>query len=43
LVRRAAQQNYNLESIDRMASILTVLEQALEQSLDQIARASGLN
>jgi len=42
-VRRAAQQNYNLESIDRMVSILTALEQAPEQSLDQIARASGLN
>lgn len=43
MVRRAAQQNYSLESIDRMASILTALEQAPEQSLDQIARASGLN
>lgn len=43
MVRRAAQQNYSLESIDRMAAILTALEQAPEQSLDQVARASGLN
>lgn len=42
-VRRADSANYSLESIDRMAAILTALERAPEQSLDQIARASGLN
>ena len=43
LVRRAEQQNYSLESVDRMALILGALERAPEQTLDQIARASGLN
>jgi len=43
VVRRAAQENYSLESIDRMAAILTALEEAPEQSLEQLARASGLN
>jgi DNA-binding IclR family transcriptional regulator len=43
VVRRAEQQNYSLESIDRMALILTALARAPEQSLDQIARSSGLN
>ncbi|HEX4297606.1 MAG TPA: IclR family transcriptional regulator [Devosia sp.] len=42
-MRRAVQQNYSLESIDRMALVLKALEQAPEQSLDQVARASGLN
>src|SRR5262245_9396739 len=43
VVRRAEQQNYSLESVDRMALILNALEQAPEQTLDQIAKASGLN
>ena len=43
MVRRAEQQNYSLESIDRMALILNALERAPEQTLDQIAKASGLN
>ncbi len=43
MARRAAQQNYSLESIDRMAAILNALERAPEQSLDELARASGLN
>lgn len=43
MVRRAEQQNYSLESVDRMALILNALERAPEQSLDQIARVSGLN
>lgn len=43
MVRRAEQQNYSLESVDRMALILNALEQAPEQTLDQIAKASGLN
>ena len=43
MVRRAEQSNYSLESIDRMALILTALEQAPEQSLDRIARHAGLN
>ena len=42
-MRRAELANYSLESIDRMALILGALEQAPEQSLDQVARASGLN
>lgn len=43
MVRRAEQSNYSLESVDRMATILHALELAPEQSLDQIARQSGLN
>jgi len=43
LVRRAEQQNYSLESIDRMALVLNALERAPEQTLDQVARAAGLN
>ena len=43
MVRRAEQANYSLESVDRMAVILRALEQAPEQTLDQIARQSGLN
>jgi len=43
LVRRAEQQNYSLESVDRMALILRALEGAPEQTLDQVAKASGLN
>jgi IclR family acetate operon transcriptional repressor len=35
--------NYSLESVDRMALILKALEKAPEQSLDEIARVSGLN
>ncbi|MBI4922442.1 MAG: IclR family transcriptional regulator [Devosia nanyangense] len=43
MVRRAEQSNYSLESIDRMALVLKALEQAPEQTLEQIARLSGLN
>ena len=43
MVRRAEHSNYSLESVDRMALILTALEQSPEQGLDQIARHSGLN
>jgi len=43
VVRRADTANYSLESIDRMALILGTLEEAAERSLDQVARASGLN
>ncbi len=42
-MRRADQANYSLESVDRMAAILKALEAAPEQSLDQVARAAGLN
>lgn len=42
-MRRAEAANYSLESIDRMALILTTLESAAELSLDQVARMSGLN
>lgn len=43
VARRAEHQNYSLDSIDRMAAILAALEQAPEQNLEQVARASGLN
>ncbi len=43
MVRRAEQSNYSLESVDRMAAILHALELAPEQTLDQVARQSGLN
>lgn len=43
MARRADHQNYSLDSIDRMAAILAALEQAPEQNLEQVARASGLN
>ena len=43
MVRRAEQSNYSLESVDRMASILHTLELAPEQTLEQVARQSGLN
>jgi len=43
VVRRAEQSNYSLESIDRMALILSALERAPEQTLDQVARLSGLS
>jgi DNA-binding IclR family transcriptional regulator len=43
LVRRAEHSNYSLESIDRMAAILGALELKPEQTLEQIARQSGLN
>lgn len=43
MVRRAEQANYSLESVDRMAVILHALELAPEQTLEQIARQSGLN
>ncbi len=43
MARRAETANYSLESVDRMALILSALERASEQSLDHVARASGLN
>lgn len=43
MVRRAEQANYSLESVDRMVQVLHALEIAPEQTLDQIARQSGLN
>jgi IclR family acetate operon transcriptional repressor len=42
-MRRADHANYGLESVDRMALVLRALEQAPEQSLDQVARGAGLN
>lgn len=42
-MRRADHANYGLESVDRMALILQVLEHESERTLDQVARASGLN
>ena len=42
-MRRAEHANYSLESIDRMVLVLEALEAAAEQSLDQVARATGLN
>jgi DNA-binding IclR family transcriptional regulator len=43
VVRRAEQAKYSLESIDRMIAVLDALESAHDQSLDQVARASGLS
>ena len=43
MVRRAETANYSLESIDRMALILGALEHTADQSLDGVARESGLN
>eukprot|EP01036_Dinobryon_divergens_P061034 gene61034-81374_t len=39
----SSKSNYSLESVDRMASILHTLELAPEQTLEQVARQSGLN
>ena len=43
MVRRAEQAKYSLESIDRMIAVLDALEQAHDQSLEQVARNSGLS
>jgi IclR family acetate operon transcriptional repressor len=43
VVRRAQEAKYSLESIDRMIAVLNALESAHDQSLDQIARTSGLS
>lgn len=43
MARRAEHQNYSLDSVDRMAAILSALEQSAEQNLEQVARAAGLN
>ncbi len=43
MARRAEQQNYSLDSVDRMAAILGALEQSAERNLEQVARAAGLN
>jgi DNA-binding IclR family transcriptional regulator len=43
VVRRAEQAKYSLESIDRMIAVLNALEGAHDQSLDQVARSSGLS
>lgn len=42
-MRRAEQANYQLESVDRMVSVLRALELAPEQNLEQVARHAGLN
>lgn len=41
--KRAEPSKYSLESVDRMAAVLHALEAAPELSLDQVARATGLN
>lgn len=41
--RRAEPAKYALESVDRMAAVLFALEAAPELSLEQVARATGLN
>jgi len=43
MARRAELANYALDSVDRMASVLHAFEAAAEQSLEQVARATGLN
>ncbi len=43
MARRAELAKYALESVDRMAAVLLALEIAPEQSLDQVARQTGLN
>jgi IclR family acetate operon transcriptional repressor len=43
LARRAEQQNYSLDSVDRVAAVLSALEKSAEQNLEQVARAAGLN
>lgn len=42
-MRRAEQEKYSLESIDRMVSVLDALERAEELSLEQVARQSELS
>lgn len=43
MARRADLARYSLESVDRMAVVLSALEERSESSLDQVARQSGLN
>lgn len=43
MVRRAEQAKYSLESIDRMIAVLDALERADDQSLEQVARVTGLS
>lgn len=43
MVRRADLARYNLESVDRMAAVLSSLQERSESSLDQVARHAGLN
>jgi DNA-binding IclR family transcriptional regulator len=43
LVRRAEQSKYNLESIDRMMAVISALEGAQDQPLEQVARTAGLS
>ena len=43
MVRRAEQSKYSLESIDRMIAVLNALENAHDQSLEQVARGAGLS
>ena len=43
MARRAELAKYALESVDRMAAVLLALEAGREQSLEQVARATGLN
>lgn len=43
MAKRADISNYALESIDRMASVLQALTETPQRSLEQVARATGLN
>lgn len=43
MARRADLSRYALESVDRMAAVLAALEEAPDRSLDDVARAAGLN
>ncbi len=43
MVRRAQALNYSLDSIDRMSATLLALETQPDQSLEQVARRTGLN
>lgn len=43
MARRAEQSKYSLESIDRAIAVLNALERADDQSLEQVARVSGLS
>jgi len=43
MARRAELSKYALDSVDRMAAVLAALGTAPEQSLEQVARAAGLN
>lgn len=43
MAKRAELSKYALESVDRMAAVLQSLETVPEQSLEQVARTTGLN